>query len=119
MRFKTDENLHPEIAALLVRHGHDAVTLWDQGMRGKRDPEIAEVCRREQRVLVTLDLGFADIRRYPPDHFGGLIVLRPGSQSRSSVLGILEKLLPRLKGPPLAGRLWVVDETGIRERGGE
>ena len=34
MLFKIDENLHPDVASVLREHGHDAVTVWDQGLRG-------------------------------------------------------------------------------------
>jgi hypothetical protein len=29
MRFKTDEDLHPELAVFLRENGHDALTVWD------------------------------------------------------------------------------------------
>jgi hypothetical protein len=41
MRFKVDENLHVEIAALLRDRGHDALTVFDQGHRGWSDRDIA------------------------------------------------------------------------------
>jgi len=50
MRFKVDENLPPEASTFLVEQGHDAVTVWDQQLRGATDPRLAEVCRSEQRV---------------------------------------------------------------------
>ncbi|HUY31318.1 MAG TPA: DUF5615 family PIN-like protein [Pirellulales bacterium] len=34
MHFKTDENLHPKAADLLRQNGHDALTVYDQGLRG-------------------------------------------------------------------------------------
>jgi Domain of unknown function (DUF5615) len=37
MRFKIDENLHPEVAELLRQHRHDATTVYDQGLRGHSD----------------------------------------------------------------------------------
>ncbi len=42
-RFKTDENFHPEVASFLRANGHDAVTVWDQGMHGEPDQHLAEV----------------------------------------------------------------------------
>ena len=119
LQFKTDENLHPDLSALLQEHGHDAVTVWDQGLRGKPDSELAEVCRREGRVMVTLDKGFADIRAYPPEKYAGLIVLRIRQQSRRNVLDVFRRLLPLLESEPLAGRLWVVDEWSLRVREGQ
>jgi predicted nuclease of predicted toxin-antitoxin system len=118
MRFKTDENLHPEVAALLRELGHDALTVWDQGLRGKSDSGIAEVCRFEKRALLTLDAGFADIRSYPPRDLPGLIVLRLKWQSRKHVLSVLPRLLALLRTEPLTGQLWIVDELRVRVRQG-
>ena len=41
MRFKTDENVHPDVAALLREQGHDAATVWDQSLRGATDANLA------------------------------------------------------------------------------
>ncbi len=114
MRFKLDENLHPDAAALLRDHGHDAQTVAQQGLRGIVDAHLSEVCRLERRTLITFDLDFCDVRVYPPREFAGIIGLRLGSQTRGHVLRIIEKLLPILEREPLDGRLWVVDETSIR-----
>ena len=71
MRFKLDENLPSELASLFREFGHDAVTVLDQGMGGTDDSDLASVCAREQRVLVTLDKDFSDIRTYPPNRHAG------------------------------------------------
>jgi predicted nuclease of predicted toxin-antitoxin system len=76
MRFKVDENLPTELTQLLVERGHDAHTVLDQRLGGSPDARIAEVCKREDRALITLDLGFADIRAYPPADYSGLVVFR-------------------------------------------
>ena len=73
MKFKIDENLPVEIAALLRDAGYEATSVVDQGLGGSADPDIAAVCRHEDRALVTLDMDFADIRTY---QHSGLIVLR-------------------------------------------
>jgi predicted nuclease of predicted toxin-antitoxin system len=67
MRFKVDENLPQEVAAVLRSAGHDALTLLDQGAAGSPDAVLATLLQRERRALLTLDLGFGDIRLYPPD----------------------------------------------------
>lgn len=118
MRFKTDENLHPDVALFLRTEGHDALTVWDQGLRGRRDPDIAEACRSEGRALITLDVGFADIRVYPPQDFSGLIVLRLGQQSCLHVLHVLPQVIALLKRERLTGQLWIVDEKAVRVREG-
>ena len=62
MKFKIDKNLPTQCADLLRQAGHDAKTVCDQGLRGKADALIADVCQDEEQILVTLDRDFSDIR---------------------------------------------------------
>jgi predicted nuclease of predicted toxin-antitoxin system len=117
MRFKIDENLHDDVAALLVNAGHDAKTVHDQGIRGCDDAVRSQLCAAEARVIVTLDLDFADIRAFPPAQSAGMIVLRIRDQSRPHILNVLNRALPLINQESLAGRLWIVSEAGVRIRG--
>jgi predicted nuclease of predicted toxin-antitoxin system len=117
MLFKVDENLHPDVAEALRQYGHDAMTVFEQGMRGHADDEIANVCREESRTLVTLDLDFADIRQYPPQDYPGIIVFRMSGQDRAAMLHYVNQFVSLLATTPLAGHLWIVDENRIRCRG--
>ena len=114
MRFKVDENLHEDVAAALRAEGHDAQTVYEEGLRGHSDRQIAAVCRQERRVVVTLDLDFGNIREYSP----GLIVLRVVNQSRPHILWVISQIFELLQREPLAGHLWVVSESGVRIRPG-
>lgn len=116
MRFKLDENLPAEAAEALCRVGHDAVTVLDQSMGGAMDGRLADLCRAEGRVLVTLDLDFSNIQAYPPSAHAGIIVLRLPHQDKSQVLKAVAMLIPYLSQEPLVGRLWVMDEHKIRIR---
>jgi hypothetical protein len=42
-------------------------------LAGQPDPRIAAVCQAESCALVTLDLDFADIRRFPSQDYHGII----------------------------------------------
>ena len=117
MRFKTDENLHPELAVFLRESGHDTLTVSDEELRGHPDTNLAAACQSEQRALITLDIGFADIRTYPPRQFAGLIVLRVTDQSRRSILKVFPRVLNLLESEPLSGQLWIVSERSVRVRG--
>jgi predicted nuclease of predicted toxin-antitoxin system len=116
MRFKIDENLHDEVAALFAGEGHDAETVHTEGLRGSDDLNIAQHCQSEDRAIVTLDLDFADLRAFPPAGTPGIIVLRVRNQSRQHVLNVLSHALEVLKREPLAGRLWIVSESSVRIR---
>lgn len=75
MRVKVDENLPIEVAELLRAAGHDAVTVYEQAMSGASDMSIADVCRREDRAVITMDTDFANIQSYPPEQHPGIVVL--------------------------------------------
>ena len=116
MRFKVDENLPVEVAQLFQEAGHEATTVLDQQLGGSRDATVASICQQETRVLVTLDLDFADIRTYPPAHYAGVIVLRLRRQDKPHVLAVCARTVSLLAQEPLTQRLWIVEENRIRIR---
>lgn len=76
-----------------------------------------DICRREQRVLVTVDLDFANILAYPPSKYAGIIVLRLGDQAHVTVEAAIRRMLLLLADEPIAAMLWIVEEGRIRIRG--
>ena len=116
LRFKLDENL-PRDAQELLRHlGHDAQTAFDEQLGGRPDPEIFDACVDENRILVTFDLDFADIRDYPPPSHAGIWVLRPSTQSITNTLNLLQAALSLLEVEATQGRLWIVEPGRVRIR---
>jgi DNA-binding PucR family transcriptional regulator len=59
MKLKVDENLPIEVAEALRQAEHDALTVQEQRLTGRPDAELADVCRAEGRMLVTLDTDFS------------------------------------------------------------
>ena len=70
MKFLVDAQLPRQLARLLISEKHDAVHTLDlPGGNRTPDAELSEICEREQRVLVTKDLEFADsflLKQQPP-----------------------------------------------------
>ena len=62
------------------------------------------------------DVGFADIRTYPPDEYPGLIIFRSRGQSSPSLLASLERFLPVPNEETVRGGLLIVEENGVRVR---
>jgi predicted nuclease of predicted toxin-antitoxin system len=114
LQFKIDENMPADAAQTLTAAGFDAATVIEEELGGKSDDVIADFCRAENRALITLDLGFADIREFPPADQPGLIVLRLRRADRKHILAALQQLIPLFQSNELDRKLWVVDETGVR-----
>jgi predicted nuclease of predicted toxin-antitoxin system len=116
MKFKTDENIPLEAVDLLRAAGHDAYSVFDQSLSGRPDSEIASICKREGRALITLDTDFSDIRTYRPTDYPGLLVLRLPRQSVPEVARIIRRLLEVLKTNDCRRQLWIVERERIRVR---
>ncbi len=116
MRFKLDENMPLELSADLRVAGHDVETVQGEGLTGAPDSALTERVQREQRALLTMDKGIADVRMYPPQQYAGLVLLRPGSSGRGAVLAFVRRHLAEILATELTGRLLVVTERGVRIR---
>ena len=115
-RFKLDENVPRDADALLRAGGHDCHSVFSENIVGCSDEGLIEVCRREQRILVTLDLDFSDIRLYPHDTHPGIWILRPSSQSVTAVCSLLARALRMLDVESAEQRMWIIGDERIRIR---
>ena len=96
--------------------GHDAETVIDEGMSGASDLEVLAACLAEERVLVTQDVDFADIRAYPPREYPGIIVFRLTNQTRDTLMEVGDRLIHTLARTSLEGQLWIVEDARVRIR---
>jgi predicted nuclease of predicted toxin-antitoxin system len=92
VKIKLDENIPVSTSQVLMEIGHDVETAIGEGLAGHDDPTVLAAASAEERLLVTLDRGFGDVRAYPPGSHGGIVVLRPDSQAVSSVLSTVSSL---------------------------
>ena len=89
LRLKLDENLPARVEPALRTLGHDVETATSEGLAGAPDSTPLEASGTEQRILITLDLDFSNIRAYPPGTHRGIWVLRPGQQNFAAVLELV------------------------------
>ena len=116
MRFKLDENLPVELLDDLRAAGHEADGLRDEGLIGAPDNVVLDLVRRENRVLLTLDKGIADVRTYPPEAHAGIVLFRPPAAGRGTTRLFVRRHLASLFERELTGRLLVVTDRGLRLR---
>ena len=61
MRFLADMGVSQSVVSRLRTVGHDAVHLREEGLQKLPDPAIFEKGGKEDRVVITFDLGFGEI----------------------------------------------------------
>lgn len=85
-------------------------------MGGASDPEVWQAVQEEGRFLITMDLDFSDVRRYPPGSHAGILLLRPHRDGRRAIIALMNSVLHRENLGSLAGCLAVADEFHTRVR---
>ena len=116
MKVKLDENVTTAAVMLLADHGHDVDTVPSERLTGAADAVVMEACRSDGRMLVTFDVGFGDVRAYPPGSHHGIVLIRITDQRPDNTLDVLRRFLAQHSLDDLAGTLVVVSDTRVRIR---
>jgi predicted nuclease of predicted toxin-antitoxin system len=116
MQFKTDENIPTVITLELRSLGHDVSTCQDEGLSGSDDPTISSHAIAENRVLVTLDLDFSDIRTYPPGSHPGIVIIRTARQDAEACRTAIALALSIVDEQDFQGNIAIVEDARVRIR---
>lgn len=116
-RFLIDEDLPRSIAETIKRIGHEALDSRDLGLRGKTDREVFAYAQKKRAILLTADLGFASMVRFPLGTHRGIVVLRNTYRLTTPTLQkVLSDGLRALSEPDFAGTLIIISPEKIRIR---
>jgi predicted nuclease of predicted toxin-antitoxin system len=115
MKFKLDENLGARTQRLFHAAGHEVETVCGEGIQGCSDQHLYDLCCAEDRCLVTLDLDFADVIRFPSTKASGIVIIRvPRNPSLVLLEQLVDRFLKALDRAPLERHLWIVEVGRIR-----
>jgi len=116
MRIKLDENLPAILVDVLAQFGHDAETSPSEGLTGKCDEDVWAAAVAAGRFLITQDLDFSDIRRFPTGTHPGILLVRLGHPSRAAFMERLSQILQTEDITAWEGCIVVTTEHKIRIR---
>lgn len=116
MKIKLDENVAASLCSVFEKHSAEADTVFSENMQGSEDEVLFRKTHSEDRLFVTCDLDFADIRRFPPSESGGIVVLRLSNRSSKSVVERIKEMLNIVSLSELRGATTIVSDDRIRIR---
>ncbi len=116
MKFKIDECLPHELCERFRKEGHDVQSVHAENLTGADDCIVIAAARREDRILVTLDVRLANIRRKEIEAGPGIVLVRLVKEGRRAASAAISRAIPVLQELPFAGRVVVVTETRVRVR---
>ena len=116
-RAVVDEDLPRILDEILEKLGWEIFDVRDVGLRGRPDSEIIRFAKKSKAVLFTGDWGFADIVRYPPKQYHGIVMLYfPNELSTQAIARETEKSLTKLQNDNFSRKLIVIEPGKIRIR---
>jgi predicted nuclease of predicted toxin-antitoxin system len=89
IRFHLDEHMDPDIAAALRRHGIDATTTAETGLRTASDDGQFDYAKAQRRVIVTDDADFFRLAAANAAHPGIVICRRQFLSIRDIIRGLI------------------------------
>ena len=116
MRFKLDENIPVSVKLLIDEAGHQASTVYDEGLSGASDRAVAVACKAGEMILVTLDMDFANVLSFPPMTHPGIIVLRLPQMDAGAVRTVVSEFLSTADWEELRGATAIVEPGRMRIR---
>jgi len=116
VKIKLDENLSRHLKSSLVQRGHEVSTASEEGLLGRLDAEVGAAAKAEERMVLTLDLDFADLRKFPPGAHPGVILFRPRSMGPLAVNRFVLRFVQEVDLARLSRCLAVVEPGRVRVR---
>lgn len=116
-RFLIDEDLPRSLAGALRAAGIEAEDVRDVGLRTRPDNEIFTYAVAHGLVVLSADLGFANILRFPFGSHQGIVVARfPNEIPTSRLNEAILRALQSLAAEEVEGNLIIIEPGRIRLR---
>jgi len=116
MKFLADMGISPVIVNFLRNLGYEAIHLDQEGLGRLSDSQILNKAKTEGYIVLTHDLGFADLMAAGGGVSPSIIIFRLRNMRPESVSRYLQKVLDRFGDELNNGVIVTVSEGNIRIR---
>lgn len=116
MKFLADMGISLRTVMWLRSRGDDVVHLRDEGLQRLPDNEILIKARAEGRILLTVDLDFAQLLAVSGDSLPNVILFRLGNENYDAINERLTQILPECQEDLALGAIISVSNETFRVR---
>jgi len=116
MRFLLDAGVPRTIQNFLETLGFDALRLSQTKLWNATDEKVFSWAQKENRIIVTRDKGFGDIRSYPPGKHAGIIIIKDPNLSAAKIAEIFRSAWAEMKRADFERNLIIIDRKKVRLR---
>lgn len=116
MKFLADMGISPRIVSWLKSNGYDAIHLGEQGLEKLPDDEILIKALNEQRIILTVDLDFAQLLAISQESLPSVVLFRLGNETCEVMNQFLVEVLNRFESELETGVIISVTDKSFRIR---
>jgi len=116
-KFVVDEDMPKSTSRLLRDKGFEAMDVRDCGLRGKSDEDVFNFAQSEGAVILTGDLGFGNLRKFPLGSHSGIVFAHfPNEISTAELNRQISREIDNLTEDDFKGNLIILEPGKIRVR---
>lgn len=116
-KFVLDEDIARSTGRFLTDAGHKVIDIRDHNLRGAKDEEIFRFAQAAKAILLTGDIGFGNLTKFPLGcHHGILITRFPNEMPVQEINRQILLALREIKHSDLTGNLAIIEPGKIRIR---
>ena len=117
VKFVIDEDMPRSTATMLRAKGYEVLDVRDCGLKGKSDEEVFNFVQQKGAVILTDDMGFGNLLRFPiGSHLGIVIAHFPNEISTYGLNNQITKAFENLTEVDFIGHLIIIEPGKIRIR---
>ncbi|MEO1389992.1 MAG: DUF5615 family PIN-like protein [Cyanobacteria bacterium J06634_6] len=116
MKFLADMGISPRTVEWLNIQGHNAKRLNEEGLEKLPDSSVMAKALAENRILLTMDLGFGALLAMSQQQFPSVIIFRLSNETSKIVNDRLFQVLESFKDDLESGVIISVGDDTIRVR---
>jgi len=112
-----DEDLPRKLGESLKKLGWETKDVRDSGLSGRPDKEIISFAKECKAVLFSSDEDFANISKYPPQDYYGIVILDfPNEVSKDFIIEETGRALSKIPAEDFKDNLIIIEPGKIRIR---
>ena len=116
LKVLVDENLPRRLAAFLKANGFETKDVRDVGLKGASDRNILAWAAQHEFLILTGDVGFASVKRFPPNHFGIMVLRGCKDLTLERTMEVVLQCLRAISKEELQGKIFICEPGRVRIR---
>ena len=116
MKIVVDESVSYGVASYLRSKEYDVIAIAETVTSGLKDPDVFEIVKKENAVLITRDHHFTNSLRFPPEVTTCIIFIRKGNLTSHEEIDLIKWFFDSYSISDFKSRLVSISKDHIKVR---